>query len=90
MARVVWTREAIANLELIRSYIHQFDPQAAQRMARRLIEAGDGLREFPDRGRLASNGRRELVTIPPYIVRYRIDDGTVFIVGIRHAAQHRD
>jgi plasmid stabilization system protein ParE len=33
MARVVWTREALGNLELIRAYIQQFDPVAAQRMA---------------------------------------------------------
>jgi addiction module RelE/StbE family toxin len=90
MARIVWTREALASLELIRSYIHQFDPQAAQRMARRLIEAGDSLRDFPDRGRPASNGRREIVTISPYILRYVVDGDAVFIVGIRHAAQRSD
>jgi toxin ParE1/3/4 len=90
MARIVWTREALASLELIRSYIHQFDPQAAQRMARRLIEAGDSLRTFPDRGRPVSGGRRELVTIPPYIIRYKFDGERVFIVGVRHSAQLSD
>jgi toxin ParE1/3/4 len=65
MARIVWTREALANLELTRAYIHQFDPGAAQRMALRLIEAGDGLRDFPERGRPIANGRRELPTVPP-------------------------
>ena len=90
MARIVWTREALASLELIRTYIHQFDPRAAQRMARRLIEAGDSLRDFPDRGRLAAGGRRELVTIPPYIIRYRFDGERVFILGIRHSAQRPD
>ena len=90
MARIVWTREALTNLELIRSYIHQFDPQAARRMARRLIEASDSLQIYPDRGRPADGGRRELVTIPPYIIRYLVDGDRVFIVGIRHSAQRAD
>jgi len=75
---------------LIRAYIHQFDPQAARRMARRLVEAGDSLRDFPDRGRPAGDERRELVTIPPYIIRYRFDGERVFILGIRHSAQRPD
>lgn len=90
MARIVWTREALANLELIRSYIHQFDPQAARRMARRLIEAGDSLQTYPHRGRPVSGGRRELVTIQPYVIRYLVDGDRVFIVGIRHSAQLQD
>jgi toxin ParE1/3/4 len=87
MARVVWTREALSNIELIRAYIQQFDPGAAQRMARRLIEAGDSLREFPERGRLVADGRRELPTVPPYIIRYRIEADRVFILRIRHGRQ---
>lgn len=88
MARVVWTHEALRNLELIRAYIAQFDPGAAQRMARRLIEAGNSLALAPLRGRPASAGWRELVTIPPYIIRYRVDGDTVIIGRVRHAAQH--
>ena len=87
MARITWTREALVSLELIRAYIHQFDPHAARRMAQRLIDAGNGLKTFPERGRPASDGRRELVTIPPYIIRYRYDGDQVFILGIRHSAQ---
>lgn len=51
MARVVWTREALAHVEAIRFYIGQFDPAAAQRLAARLIDAGNGLRAFPRGGR---------------------------------------
>lgn len=55
-----------------------------------MIEAGDSLRDFPDRGRLATGGRRELVTIPPYIIRYQFDGERVFVLGIRHSAQLSD
>lgn len=87
MARVVWTREALTNVELIRVYIHEFDPAAAGRMARRLIEAGDSLARFPNRGRSTGDGRRELVTIPPYIIRYRVIDDAVFVLRVRHGAR---
>jgi plasmid stabilization system protein ParE len=90
MARIVWTREALSNLELIRAYIHEFDPRAAGRMARRLIEAGDSLRDFPQRGRPVSEGVRELPTIRPYVIRYALDAETVFILRIRHTAQLSD
>jgi addiction module RelE/StbE family toxin len=87
MARVVWTREALENVRLIRAYIDQFDPGAAQRMARRLVEAGNSLAVAPHRGRPVVGDRRELVTIPPYVIRYRVDGETVIVGRIRHSAQ---
>lgn len=90
MVRVVWTRDALTNLRLIRHYIEQFDPQAAQRIAARLIEAGDSLRDFPDRRRPATGGTRELVTVRPYVLRYRMDGGTVYILRVRHSARAPD
>jgi len=90
MVRVVWTRDALTNLRLIRHYIEQFDPQAAQRIAARLIEAGDSPRDFPDRGRPATGRTRELVTVRPYVLRYRMDGGTVYILRVRHSAQAPD
>lgn len=87
MARVVWTREALENIQLIRTYIDQFDPSAAQRMARRLIEAGNSLTVAPHRGRPVANDRRELVTVPPYIIRYWVDGETIIIGRVRHSAQ---
>lgn len=90
MARIVWTREALSNLELIRAYIHEFDPNAAQRLARRLLTAGDSLAKFPARGRPVADGRRELATIPPYVIRYRYEGETVFILSVRHGAQLPD
>jgi len=56
MARIVWTREALENVRLIRAYIDQFDPGAAQRMARRLVEAGNSLAVAPNRGRPVAGG----------------------------------
>jgi plasmid stabilization system protein ParE len=87
MARIVWTREALHSIELIRAHIQQFDPGAAQRMARRLIEAADSLRDFPDRGRPVAGCYRELPIVPPSVIRYRVDADRVLILRIRHGRQ---
>ena len=87
MAEVVWTREAVTNVELIRAYIQQFDPGASRRVAERLIAAVDSLAQFPDRGRPVSDGRRELVTISPYLIRYRVSGDTVIVLRVRHGAR---
>lgn len=87
MAEIIWTRTALLRLAGIRAYIAQFDPRAAEGLAKRLWIAGESLNEFPKRGRLSGATIRELVTVPPYIVRYSIEDGRVFILGIRHGAQ---
>lgn len=85
--RVVWTDEAVRNLEHIAAYIADFSPLAAQRMALRLKAAGDSLIDYPERGRAIARKRRELATVPPYLIRYRIRDDVVEIVAIRHGAR---
>ena len=87
MAEVVWTWRALADLAAIRDYIGQFSPLAARRMALRLKAAADSLAEHPERGRLTTATLRELVVVPPYVIRYHVGDGTVSIVRIRHAAR---
>jgi toxin ParE1/3/4 len=85
---VVWTAFALANLRAIRAYIAQFNPQAAGDMAERLIAAGDSLQHFPYRGRpVPGTAMRELLTVNPYIIRYRIIDDEVTILRIRHSAR---
>ncbi|WP_454714819.1 type II toxin-antitoxin system RelE/ParE family toxin [Caulobacter segnis] len=87
MAQVVWTWRALADLAAIREYIGQFNPLAAQRMAARLRSAAESLAQYPERGRLATATLRELVAVPPYVIRYHAGDGVVHIVRIRHAAR---
>lgn len=87
MAQVVWTWRALADLTAIREYIGQFSPLAAQRMALRLRATAEALSENPTRGRIATATLRELVIVPPYIIRYHVEGDTVVIVRIRHAAR---
>jgi toxin ParE1/3/4 len=90
MAEVVWLRAAIVQIDQIAAYVRVFDPAAADRLAQRLLALGDSLADFPLRGRPASNGAREMLIVRPYILRYRVIDDRVFILGIRHGAQLGD
>ena len=88
--KIVWTPEAADNLDAIVAYIELFHPPAAERMAARLIALADSLADFPERGRDAGEGRREMTIVPPYILRYRVEAERVIILRIRHGAREVD
>jgi addiction module RelE/StbE family toxin len=90
LRRIVWTDEAVGNLEAIVSYISAFNPEAARGLAVRLIEVADSLAEFSERGRDAGEGRREMTIVRPYILRYRVEGDAVFILRVRHGARAED
>ena len=87
MIEVSWSDEALAELDRIIDHIEQFDPRAADQKSQDIVAAGESLRDFPNRGRKASRGRRELVTVWPYIIRYRLVGDRVTITSVRHGAQ---
>jgi toxin ParE1/3/4 len=84
---IIWTDEARANLAAVHAYIAQFSPLNAQRFSVKLVEAVESLVEHPDRGRPVRGGRRDLVAVWPYIVRYRVTADAVIILRIRHGAR---
>lgn len=89
MVRIIWLEDAVVSLEAIRGYLRQFNPEAADRFVQRLIDAGNSLADFPNRGRLTDDGFRELVSTPPYVLRYWVADDVVYIVRIKHGRQQR-
>lgn len=84
---IVWTDDAVGNLEAILTYVSTFNPAAAQRLMERLVAVADSLTDFPNRGRDAGEGRREMTTVWPYILRYRVEGDRVIIMRVRHGAQ---
>jgi addiction module RelE/StbE family toxin len=90
LRRIIWTAEAVENLEAICIYVSAFNPAAAARLAERLIDLADSLAEYSERGRDAGAGKREMTIVWPYILRYRVDGDTVVILRIRHGAQDSD
>lgn len=71
-------------------YVEAFNPAAARRLGERLIEVADSLAEFPERGRDAGLGRREMTTVWPYVLRYRVEENRVVILRIRHGARDEE
>jgi len=88
--RIVWTDDAVGNLEAIFTYVSVFNPGAATRIADRLIEVADSLAKFPNRGRDAGGGQREMTTVWPYILRYRVEGKTVVVLRVRHGARDEE
>jgi plasmid stabilization system protein ParE len=87
--QVTWTEPARQDLERVRAYVAEFNPWAANRLAVQLLAAADSLEHFPRRGRLGIEaGTRELVTVPPYVIVYRITL-RIEIVRVWHGAQSR-
>ena len=87
---IVWTEEAIAHLEAIVAYVEAFNPAAAERLGQRLIAVADSLAEFSERGRDAGSGLREMTTVWPYILRYRVETDRVIILRVRHGARDEE
>ena len=85
--RLVWFRSAILDLEAARAHIATDDPDAARRVATRILDATGRLSEHPAIGRPGRvPGTRELV-VPrtPYLIPYRVRDNVIEILRVFHA-----
>ncbi len=84
-----WLVVADDELTRIVQEIAQHNPKAADNLEHRVHKFVQHLSEFPDAGRTGRvNGTRELVISDyPYIVVYRLKDGFVEILGVRHASR---
>jgi plasmid stabilization system protein ParE len=58
LTRVIWSSSSIDDLLSIRGYIDQFNPKAARGVAARLVEAGNSLKDFSQRGRPVGDNLR--------------------------------
>jgi len=87
--RVMWTDEAISQIEAIIDYIAADNPRAALALAEQIIaRVEDQLAANPMSGRPGRvEGTRELIVHPSYIVAYRIAGTAVEVLTVRHAAR---
>ena len=84
-----WLAEASADLDNIEAFIAADKPGAALHAVRGIIAAVGRLSDYPASGRPGRvAGTRELV-VPgkPYIVPYRVRDGTVEILRVFHTSR---
>ncbi|MGH6670782.1 MAG: type II toxin-antitoxin system RelE/ParE family toxin [Xanthobacteraceae bacterium] len=90
MTRIVYHRNALKDLEAIRSYIARDNPDAANHVVARIRQATERLKSFPFSGRSGPGGVRLLsVSGLPYIVIRRIRDDTIRIVAVFHTSRNR-
>ena len=86
--QVVWTAAAARGVWPAYQYLNERNPRAARDLAEVLYATGDSPADLPNRGRPVPGTRmRELVTAPPYIIRYRVSGDTVVILRVRHTSR---
>lgn len=88
---IVWSPLARTRLREIRTYVARDKPEAAARLATRIVAVVEALREHPYLGRVGAKPEiRELVIGgTPYLVLYRVQGKHVTINTIWHGAQRR-
>ena len=86
---IVWSPLALARLQEIRAFVALDKPDAAERLATRIVSVVEALRIHPYLGRVGpESGIRELVIGgTPYSILYRVRASRLIISTISHASQ---
>ena len=89
--RIRWTPAAVADLQNISDYLKEHHPHYRQPTMRKLYETIGSLKQWPGRGRPGpEEGTRELLFPPlPYVAVYRVNEESIEVLRIHHAAQGR-
>lgn len=89
MGRVVWSDEAIADVDAITDYVADFNLNAAKRLRQTLFDATIGLADFPLKGVAVGRGIRRWSVVYPYAIYYRIGVTDVIVLRVRHGARRQ-
>ncbi|MBI4455226.1 MAG: type II toxin-antitoxin system RelE/ParE family toxin [Acidobacteria bacterium] len=85
MTQIIWSPQALRDIEAIRTYIAEDSPRVAELVVGRIIKAVERLKAFPESGRKVPERNdpkiREVIE-SPYRVVYRVRTGTVEIVTV--------
>src|SRR5215470_6408483 len=86
---IIWSPLALASLQEIRAFVALDKPDAAERLATRIVSLVEALRIHPYLGRVGPEpGIRELIIGgAPYSILYRIRGSRLTISTISHASQ---
>jgi plasmid stabilization system protein ParE len=91
MARVlVWSPEAIEDIESIAAYIARDSPWYANAVASKIVEIAESIPDFPEIGRvvpeIGETSIRERF-VHRYRVIYRLDQARVLVAAVIHGRQ---
>ena len=86
---IVWSPLAQARLQEIRAYVALDKPDAAERLATRIVALVEALRNHPHLGRAGAEPEIRVLIIggTPYSILYRVRGKRITISTIWHAAQ---
>jgi plasmid stabilization system protein ParE len=92
MAQIVYSRNALANLERLHRFLASKNPDAVLRAGRAIRDEIAILSRFPGIGRVDAEqpDYRELFILfgdAGYVARYRLDGKVVVILAVRHARE---
>jgi len=85
--KVIWSPEAIEDLESIAEYISRDSIFYAQAVVTRVLETAQNIKDFPLAGRVVpelGDGRIRERLVYSYRLVYRIEDQTILIVAVIH------
>lgn len=88
---IVWSPRALARLQDIRAFVAKDKPEAAARLATRIVAVVETLRDHPYFGRTGTEpGIRELIIGgTPNVVLYRVLRNRITISTVWHGAQRK-
>ena len=88
--RLVWSPEAIEDIEAIAAYIERDSPHYARVVASRLVETAESIRDFPKIGRVvpeaADPNLRERF-VYSYRLIYRLEQGRILVLAVIHGSR---
>jgi len=90
VTQIIWSPQALRDVESIRTYISQDSPRVAELVVGRIIRAVERLKSFPESGRKVPERNdpeiREVIE-SPYRIVYRLRMGEVEIVTVFRASR---
>jgi plasmid stabilization system protein ParE len=90
VTRVVWTRQAIEDVEAIKAYVARDSVRYAALLVERIVAAVGRLDSFPESGRVVpevgDESLREVI-YGAYRIVYRVQSDSVEVAAVHHAAR---
>jgi addiction module RelE/StbE family toxin len=87
---VVWSPQAVRDVQAIREYVANDSPGYAALVVRRLVASVERLKTFPLSGRVVPERHddhlREVI-VPPFRIVYRVSSGLAEIVTVFRASR---
>jgi toxin ParE1/3/4 len=88
--QIVWSPEALADVESIASYITRDSEAYARAVVEKILETARQVREFPFMGRMVPELGQETIRerfVYSYRLIYRLHNGTITIAAIIHGGR---